>query len=215
MFHKKMSDWEYREKLADYANSKKPFMKRAYDNFFEGYEEDYIYNGKRKKIVRCYKAEMYMAEGSDFERRKRKIFYFILYVIAAAGFLYTGTLFEDGRAPVFVSALQAVSVMLFILTLFALVRYSISGKWMTIYEFKSSSPKVKQYAKWTGIFILAKAGGEIIASFLFASASLSDMTRCLLMNIVSTMCVFTMYHMESNTVYIKIDSDDKLYPKGK
>lgn len=147
--------------------SNKAFHSRFYHDQYEGYSERYVLqkNGK-KKIERIYTGSYYQPEQTDKQVRASNLLRVVLFVVGVTLFLVGASRTAACNFTVYVTALQAVSVVfLFWLLMGLLSRLTVSGP-LKQPDYKHAVVRTARASLLSCIGLFAAAAAALAAAFL-------------------------------------------------
>lgn len=144
---------------------------RAYQKFFEDYEEVYVpkKNGKGMRIERIYRGDWYIADVTDAKWIRNKVVTVLLFMISLVLFAIAAYPSTAANQTVYVTLMQAVSAFMLFLLLVYVCTYAAAGRKMTIYKYKHTSDPLKNASSAACAALLVTALAQIIC--LFAEGS--------------------------------------------
>jgi len=111
---------------------------RAYQKYFEGYEEMALpkKNGKGTRIVRVYRGDYYLEDVPDSAWRGGKVLYALCYVLSFTAFLAAALPARPGNMTWYAVIPQAVAVLAYFWLLTVVCSRIVSDRRMTISKYK-------------------------------------------------------------------------------
>lgn len=210
------ADMSLRDNLGDsYRKEKTESTKgrysgsKAYNRFFEGYEERLIpgENGKRDRIERIYKGAYYYQSLSDKKWVFLKMLFPVLYFASVGAFIAAALPASPLNTAWYVTILQAVCVLLYFWLFCILCSHVVSDRNMTISKYKRACKPFLKVAKGL-LYVLVFTMAFSIINGILIHESLQNTMLVALYYLAAEVFVFIMYWIEKHTVYAIRESKD-------
>jgi hypothetical protein len=180
---------------------------RAYQRFFEGYEEITIpdKNGRGYQIKRIYRGEYYRQDISDSKWIGLKILYFFLFVGSFCFFAKAALLNLPVNSVWYVTMSQAADVAVYFWSFTALCSYIVSERNMTISKYKRACVPIRYALKSSFIVLLVTFFLNILFLVLDRDRQTGGEVINMIQYLISAFLIFVMYELESRIAYVTLE----------
>ena len=191
------------------GKKKKLYGSRAYQKFFEHYEEIRVpkENGRGTRIKRIYTGDYYRKDSSDKNWYVMKVVYLLAAVVTVALFVMASFPGNGANKVWYVTVPQAASVACFFVFFRVLCSYIAAPRNMTISEWKRGCKTLKKVLKILECCVLVTAVGTL-GYYLFHGTEFSGKILCYFIAYLLCAGVLSIiYILENKVNYKKIKSD--------
>lgn len=129
------------------------YHSRSYHEFFEGYIEKEIMDGKRRKLRRIYAGDYYVPEHLKYDKQELLFLFFI----AVFFFITAGVQRISANGFCGIAFLEASALFLIFLSLRPLLIILVSPEIYTVRVYRLRSEKLVRYTKIISILCMAAA----------------------------------------------------------
>lgn len=184
-----------------------------YHDFFSGYTERTVElpNGK-KRIERVYTDPWIAPEAGETETRMMKALYWGLSLASVALYVFALTADTLSNRALYVAAPGLLSVVALILFASALVLYSIRGRRMTNYEYRSGRQSLLRRGIVASTLIALTGAGSLIC-FLLHTEDTGSLKSGLTL-FLSAGLILAVILLERNMKYRQIPNDTAMPEDG-
>jgi len=186
-------------------------MKRFFDKYFEGYEEENVpqISGKKRKTTYRYVGIYYRMDVKKSVQILLRILFVFLFGAAVSLFLFTSSMnLGFNNYPVTI-VFQGLTVLSFIWYAYVLLSYIFAERDLKIYSYKSTSPAIIK----AGIFTATAFGLDAISVLIFILFFSHTQTRnqmfCFIQYLGCVVLILLISFIENKLPYIKILNSEK------
>ena len=191
------------------GKKKKLYGSRAYQKFFEDYEEIRVpkESGRGTRIKRIYTGDYYRKDSSDKNWYAMKVVYLLAAVVTVA--LFVMAAFPGGGANKvwYVTVPQAASVACYFIFFRVLCSYIAAPRNMTISEWKRGCRTLKKILKILAGCVLVTAAGTLGYYLLHGTEFSGRILGYFMAYLLCASVLGIMYIWENKVNYQKIRSD--------
>ena len=177
---------------------------RAYERYFEGYQElpQSVPNRRRSKSVRIYVAEYYVQDLSKKKRLQFCILFVALYILTIPPFIISAVRDSAANTAWYVTLPQAVALFSFGWMALSLFHYCTVPQKMTIYQYKRAVTHFHRSLCLTMIALAAGSAAYLIHSIINPSERANALLGALC-SLVSFRCILTVFLLEHRVRYME------------
>lgn len=204
-----------RDRVVFYRKRKKDELthSRGYDRYFEGYVEYAKAGEKKSKIKRLYMGDYHRHAVTDGQWSLLRLLYCCLFILAAVLFITVLAQPLKCNNTWYVALPSFASIFTMFMLLGGVIFYITTPRKMTIYEYRSSTVKIKRWSKASAISMAAQSVMYLVfIVFNFREEPL----KCLLLALLVLPCAAAVYaigYIESKIQYETVENTNQL-PDG-
>lgn len=191
------------------GKKKKLYGSRAYQKFFEDYEEIRVpkESGRGTRIKRIYTGDYYRKDSSDKNWYAMKAVYLLAAVVTVALFVMAAFPGSGANKAWYVTVPQAASVACYFIFFRVLCSYIAAPRNMTISEWKRGCRTLKKILKILAGCVLVTAAGTLGYYLLHGTEFSGKILGYFMAYLLCASVLGIMYILENKVNYQKIRSD--------
>ncbi|MDR1801450.1 MAG: hypothetical protein LBQ95_06400 [Lachnospiraceae bacterium] len=194
---------------------RKSFQNRAYHKYFEGYSETKVAdkNGKMH-IKRVYTGTYYSQNISAKTRNVLRSLIILLFLLSAFMFIFSASRRNNANITIYATALQALSLIIYLRLLYVLIRYIAAPIKMDIGTFNATSAPLINASRFTAISQLLLFCASAYHAFFAADSDIKRELLCAGGFLLAGALAFGVSLIENRIKYNRTQSETKTIEDG-
>lgn len=174
----------------------------AYHSFFEGYTERLALDEKgRQRIQREYTAPWIVEDLSPARSRQVRIAAWLLYLAAVGIYLWCALRPVGSNSSPYVAVSGLLTVIPLLLLFFALVTFTLQGKKLTQYDYKSNRKRLRVLSLMGAVLMAITATMVLLYFLLHTEQGWRDGLLGSVLHAASALCLFALWRVHSRIPY--------------